>query len=842
MTDRTPAQAMSDLIAKLGPLPVAKLNEAATRLLIINTILSDVLGWPVENFNPEELVAAWSPVDDKKREWLDYHLRSGDVIQLVVEAKRAGTMFTLPATRKDRKLPLKQLSDNHGKALAQAISQARTYSLGVGTQSFAVTNGHQWITSILFAQNIRAESLQAVVFYDLEDIRLNLQEFIDYLSPDGIASQSLMTSAVSGRSLQPRFARSINEEVRPGKAFERNYLISPMKVLMATCFRDLTSEDHAEMLDECYVSSDATDEHLKRLESFAGIALPHSLEYSKRIDRNENDALDELQRARGDSLLVIGRAGSGKSTFLAVTRKRLMTKPGTHLVLHVDLEYRTQTHATKFDHDRLVDEVCADILTQAEKLYPLNNPFANELLREVFSGEIKRLRTSLSPVLRDTPEAELRIDALIQQHLKSPLSHLKAYLGYLDKGGLAAIILLDNVDRGTPEFEKVVFQLGQSLTQNTNATVVTSLRETTYQSGRTQGFLDVGRHNVLAIGPPPFVEVAERRFNYTRTRLTTDRRLFQRFARALGGIPAERVFDFAEIISEMVLGESRGIQACIQALAGTNIRVALELLEAFATSPTTDLDKLFREYRHGEQNRHHDVGPTLDAFLRSVMRDKDLRYREEKSRIVNLFQASKTQIVSHFTAIRILQLLVWKSHQTYDSRNFESTDLSVRDVIAQLGSLGYTGSSVTSFLSRLGKHGLVNSLSKPEPPWSPTDTVRLGSAGRYYLEELIFNREYIKSLVDDVIYYEEPVLRSLEHFDRDSVRPWRERAEDKARGMLIYLARREHDELSRIGAQTARPEWLRPVAQQIGTQFFGRSFLQDISSGNRPSQTKRKRR
>jgi hypothetical protein len=833
MADRTPAEVMSALRERCGSLTTARLNEAATRLLVINEILANVLGWPVEDFNPEEFVAAWSPSDGKKREWLDYHLRCGDALRLVVEAKRAGMTFALPSTRKVRKLPLKQLNENTGTPLGAAIAQAKGYSLSVGTHSFVVTNGLQWIASLSFAQNVRAEDLQAVVFYDLEDISKNLQEFIDLLSPDGIAGQVLMALAVSGGSLVPGFARRLNDVLRPGvPTEERNYLIAPMTVLMGTCFGDLTSADHTEMLEDCYVTSEATDEHLRRLESFVGYTFPHDLESAKKLNRTGDSTkpFGDVEHGLGSSLLVIGRAGSGKSTFLAITRKRLAAKiqPGARVLLHIDLEPRTQTHAEKFDHDRLVDEVCTDILVQAEERYSDANPFENGLLREIFAREIRRLRSSLSPALRGTPEEEARIDALIQEHLKKPANHLKAYLGYLDRRDLTATVLLDNVDRGTPEFEKIVFQLAQTLARNTNATVVTSLREATYQSGKTLGFLDVGRHTVLAISPPPFVEVAKRRFDYARNRLRNDPRLSKRFGRALGGVPPDRAFDFADIMSEMVLGEGRGIQTCIQALAGTNIRVALGLLEDFATSPNTNLDKLFREYRHGEDRQRNDVGTSLDSFLRSVMRMGTLRYSESGSRIINLFQASANLLVSHFTATRILQLLAWKSRQPR-----EAADVRVQDLTARLGALGHTSGSVLNVLCHLGTRGLVNSLSKPEPPWSSADVVRLGAAGRYYLEELMFDREYIEGLTDDLIFYDESVFAALEHLQKDPSRPWHKRYEEKAKVMLTYLARRERDELSKIGAQNKRPDWLKPVAEDIGTRFFGGEFVQGLrTAGN----------
>lgn len=825
--ENTPASAANRIAARAIKLDESKPNEAETRLLLVNDVLASVLGWPVEDFHPEEYVKAWAPADGKSREWLDYHLRRGDTVRLVVEAKRKGKHFQLPVSRKTRRLPLRQLRENHGTTLKAAIEQAQRYCLAVGTQAFLVTNGTQWVASLAWAHNVPADDLQAVVFYDFDDLIANLQEFLDLLSPAGIADQNLMASAVSGRSLVPGFARRLNEALSPATPSGKNYLVAPLTVLMGICFGDLTSADHADMLEWCYVSSEATDEHLKRLESFVGYSLPSELDAATKLRRTDTTAPfgEAERRGLGASLLVVGRAGSGKSTFLAITKRRLTArhKQDNRVLLHIDLEPRTQTHANDFNHDRLVDEVCTDILIQAEENYPNLSPFDNGLLREIFSGELRRMRASMPESLRNTQSEDVRVDELIQAHLKKPSNHLKAYLGFLDKRDLTATVLLDNVDRGTPEFEKIVFQLAQTLARNTNATVVTSLRETTYSSGKTGGFLDVGRHTVLSISPPPFVEVAKKRFEYARTRLRSDIRLARRFDRALGGASTERVLDFADIMSEMVLGEARGIHQCIQALAGTNVRRALEFLEDFATSPNTELDRLFRDYRHGERRQRPDIGAPLESFLRSVMRMNSIRYSDSTSKIINIFQASPTLVVSHFTGVRILQLLSWQARQPGTM-----PDISLRSVTERLGAIGHPSAQVHTALHHFGRHGLVNSFSKPEPPWQATDTVRIGASGQYYLDTLPYNREYLRGITDDTILYDADTFEAIEATHRDNTLSWPERYEEKTRALLSYFARREREELTRLGAPDKRPPWLKPIAETIGLQFFGEAFRQGL--------------
>src|SRR6185437_1745055 len=182
-----------------------------------------------------------------------------------------------------------------------------------------------------------------------------------------------------------------------------------------------------------------------------------------------------------------------------------------------------------------------------------------------------------------------------------------------------------------------------------------------------------------------------------RYRLKTDERLSVQFERALGGSPADRIYDFAAILSEMILGDNSNIQDCIRALAGTNIRLALELLEDFCVSPNTDLNRLFSEYQRAERRAGADFGTPLHTFLRSVMLNRSLRYVEFGSKIANLFQVSQRVLVSHFAAVRVLQFLAWRANQVR-----EVADVSIEDLLGHLGAIGHGSADVLEVLNHLG--------------------------------------------------------------------------------------------------------------------------------------------
>lgn len=185
---------LRELIERCKVLQVEHANEAETRLEVINTVLESVLGWPRQQFNPETLAPGANGT--RQREWLDYHLTPQDGAALVVEAKRIGTTFAFAKVKKQqRHYKLQTLRTSHGAPMAAVLAQASEYCISTGTFAFAVTNGVQWIAGVSAWPRVPVDKLEAVVFHDLQDILTNLPDFVDLLSPDGLAAGILSRRA-----------------------------------------------------------------------------------------------------------------------------------------------------------------------------------------------------------------------------------------------------------------------------------------------------------------------------------------------------------------------------------------------------------------------------------------------------------------------------------------------------------------------------------------------------------------------------------------------------------------------------------------------------------------------
>lgn len=308
MTDlESRAAALRQIAGSVGE-DAAELNEAATRVQLVDQILERVLGWPRSQFHPEEYGGL--DQEDQKKQWLDYHLGQPERPRLVVEAKRVGKTFSL-STRRTRQVSLGQLQSHNGKLLKEVLNQARRYCRTVGTLGFVVTNGYQWVASHHFVPGVPEANIQAVVFYDLDDIVENLVEFVELLSPEGLSAQTLAGRAGAPAARTPTFAKSIVQVVRGSSSpKDRNYLIGPMRLIIRECFHDLTRPDQAQLLHRCYVPTDATDETLKLLETFAGSSLPDSLPLdTTKVNRDDRGGTTLAEHYEsGTTVLVVGRA------------------------------------------------------------------------------------------------------------------------------------------------------------------------------------------------------------------------------------------------------------------------------------------------------------------------------------------------------------------------------------------------------------------------------------------------------------------------------------------------------------------------------------------------------
>jgi len=127
--------ALQNLLKEFPSFEATLNSEADVRLKIVDTMLSDVLGWTKAETQTAESAGAG---------FLDYKLSVNGIARVVIEAKRAGRAFDL--IERECGFPYK-LSGPALKNtdLVEGIRQAIQYSAYKGTELSCVTNGQEWL-------------------------------------------------------------------------------------------------------------------------------------------------------------------------------------------------------------------------------------------------------------------------------------------------------------------------------------------------------------------------------------------------------------------------------------------------------------------------------------------------------------------------------------------------------------------------------------------------------------------------------------------------------------------------------------------------------------------------
>ena len=156
-------------------------NEADTRFHFIDPFLTDCLGWPPSLIHVEK---------EQGGEYADYEL--GEPRALILEAKRDGAYFELPANPARRLIAELPAVMTTSVAAAEAIKQAQRYCSARGVQFAVVCNGHQLI-AFLAVRLDGKDPLegQCLVCDGYPQIKKHFPQLWQTLSPDGVTERRL---------------------------------------------------------------------------------------------------------------------------------------------------------------------------------------------------------------------------------------------------------------------------------------------------------------------------------------------------------------------------------------------------------------------------------------------------------------------------------------------------------------------------------------------------------------------------------------------------------------------------------------------------------------------------
>ena len=534
---------MKSLAEKYRKSGFQDLNEATTRLRMINDILFDCLDWDKSDCIAE---------DRFDGTFIDYGLHHKSGLKLIVEAKKEGISFELPVGSTQKTCPIEYFRRDYPKVFS-AIEQALEYCQNRGVALGAISNGHQ----ILAFLGSRTDGIPPIkgrvaVFESFEAMEEDFLTLWNCLSIQGASTRHLAMLLREGPS-QP-IPDKLSSKILNYPVFRvRNALQSYLKILGDLAIEDLARrpENEEEFLQECYSESGALSQYA--LVSKGILQSRYSTLYQESVGEpvmspattksgvDPEFVVDSMARR---PILLVGDIGAGKTTFIRhlikVSAKEILSDA---VVLFVDLGVNPT-----FDTE-LHPFLAGEIGRQLREDYGIEIDSRN-FIHGVYNIELDRFEKGLYADLRSEDPSEFRRQQVkfLEDKVSNVPEHLRRCLEHIRKGHQRQIVIfLDNLDQRSEQFQQNAFLLGQSIAERWPALVYISLRPETFAQSKSRGTIGAYHVRAFTISPPRIDRVVEKRLRYGK--LLLERQGSELFTPGIG-FNVQDLIDYLDILIE----------------------------------------------------------------------------------------------------------------------------------------------------------------------------------------------------------------------------------------------------------------------------------------------------
>lgn len=709
------------------------LNEATTRLRIIDVLLFEALGWQRRHCVTE---------DSLDGAYTDYSLGT-PAIQLIVEAKREGTYFQLPATAGPIVVGLQSLTKRND-SLSKAIIQAKSYCVERGVRLAVVTNGHQ-LVAFLGSRDDGTPPLagRAIVFRSLQEMEDRFIDLWNWLSADGVATGNLYSLLRTESRPLPPEKLSQRLWVYPGVR-SRNELQIELDILGELFLQDIVrgKEIEDDFLRECYCSSGTLSQYALVTRDIL------RTRYHETVSRNQNQVLGATSNSgiapelwdavvtQGISrrpIVLLGDVGVGKTTFIRhLVRVDARQELEKSIVFYVD--FGSQPALRRDLEPFVVEAFARQLLDSGLDIH------SDDFVRAVYNGELNRLSNGIYGSLKERdPERYLDEEIKLLAALTSQLeSHLRRSLQHLrGSHNRNAVVFFDNIDQRDVEFQDSVYLIAQSFSETWSLTTFVSLRPETFNTSRRSGSLTAYQPRVFTISPPHIDQVVRKRLVFARSALNTGR-----ISLSAEGITLDSsvLRDYIDVLIHS-LQKNAALCECLDNVSRGNVRRALDLLTSFVGSGHVDTTKILGIWR----DTHSYVIP-LHEFLRAIIYGGAQHYDPNSSPIVNAFDISSPNVREHFAMPIILNLLDRSSQHG----GIEYGYVLLSTVYEHCQSCGFSVEEIDFVLERaVGGELIESSVGAASNRPAGAERVRLSQSGAYLLRRLLGMFVYYDGVVVD---------------------------------------------------------------------------------------------
>lgn len=727
---------LKNIYSGIGKQNLYEANEAETRLLVIDKVLS-LLGWDEECFHPESKTYSG--------QYLDYLLTDNNVPRLIVEAKRIGATFNASQNLKKNTYKLGYIRSAFTRPFSDALEQTRRYAVETRVPFAVITNGIDWVVvNLLPKPGVSIDDQKCFFFSNVVADGGNFDQFWNLLSRVAISNGDL------------------EEEFSIQNPSETEYSVYPRVVLGELkwnlldddefvpefynfFFDEIVDSRRRRMLEMCFVTNTRLDQYEGELKRALQDTSPEYMEGAQELSPGEQSRLvGKTADQKGRVILVVGSVGAGKSTFLTKVRVDFRKHPVNFV--YVDLI----NEITSIDHD--VDELWRLACGEWRRSYPESTKY--EELKQVFHSDLEVLRNGPKARLFEIDEAEyVREEAeRLTEWSSKPEVFLRKSWQYQIRELKHIVLVLDNVDRASEEYQRLVYAFAHKIADDTGASVIVTMREGTYFRAKEGGFLDVRSNDlVFHLQSPNVTQILSKRIQYIEKYIESDFRAKHWKQIYEWSEFVEKARDYASVLKKSFLHDKDGIvtSEILAAVSWHNVRKFLNLLKKIHIS----LSGLKNGWK-----------PNYVIGALSISSGHDFL----KEIPTNIFEPTHPRQRSFFLKIRLLIALAFGFSDSERRRG-----ISHNRLLQFAHSYGYRDAWVQSALMTLVRSRLIECMEVPseedftkEYLVSDKHSFRVSPLGALMLLKLTGSTVYLTIAAWDIPFYREEWLkRFVNEFD-----------------------------------------------------------------------------
>ena len=354
-------------------------------------------------------------------------------------------------------------------------------------------------------------------------------------------------------------------------------------------------------------------------------------------------------------------------------------------------------------------------------------------------------------------------------------------------------MILDNTDQYSPEVQDYCFTLAQQIASLVDGLVIISMREERFHESRLHGTLDAFQNTGFHLSSPPSKQVFSLRLDYMR-RVLDDITTARHASPSMTDEKRIAVRDLLGTLHYEFERPASHLSKFLRACSHGNMRLALEMFRQFLVSGYTNV---------GELIEIPDFTLQVHQVLRPMMIPTRFFYSEKLSSIPNLYQLRSESASSHFTGLRILDVL------TKNISPVNPVFISISRLKGLFSSKFKMPEDLLSNLDIMLRTGILEANNRLDYYSEAVDSVRITPYGYYMRDTMAKLFTYLDLVCIDCSIHEESVAHSLSRFASNEVELFVENRTleriqlrfDRTEEFVNYLVREADRERDMLGLE-----------------------------------------